>query len=120
MTSIQSTTFLPAVETQQRSSRVDVRNPLAGDPEIAQIMASLAADHPAAAEALRMTLKRLSTKWRGDAEHCWVKHKAPMGRYHKDNAFIARHLAVIYKSGAVNAGHLARAIPAPCQHKASA
>lgn len=88
-----------------------IRNPLAADPEVAAIVAELAAEHPEAAEALRKVLRRLSTKWRGEADGSWHKHKSPMGRYYRDNAFVARHCAVIFKSAAVNAGHLARAIP---------
>lgn len=94
-----------------RSTSPDVRNPLAHDPEVAEIMGTLAEAHPEAAEALRKALKRLAKKWRGQADECWNKHKAPMARYYADNAFIARHCSVIYKSAAVNAGHLARSIP---------
>ena len=77
-----------------RSNSAAVRNPVAADPEVAACMARLAAEHPAAAEALRACLRALSSKWRGQAEHSWRKHKGPVAAYHKANAVNARHLAL--------------------------
>lgn len=77
-----------------RSSRAAVRNPVAADPEVASIIQGLADDHPAAAEALRACLGTLSKKWRQLAQHSWEVHKAPMAAYHKANAVNARHLAL--------------------------
>lgn len=84
----------------QRSSRPDVRNPLAADPEVLAIMQQLSAQHPAAAEALRGTLRALSAKWRAQAEQSWRKHKGPMAAYHKANAVNARHLAQLLRPAA--------------------
>jgi hypothetical protein len=81
----------------QRSNRADVRNPLAADPEVLAMMQQLAAEHPAAAIALRAALKAMSAKWRVQAEHAWRKHKGPMATYHKANAVNARHLAQLLK-----------------------
>lgn len=74
-----------------RSSRADVRNPIAGDPEVAAIIASLP---PEARTALEEMLRALSKKWRVAATQSWAKHKAPMAAYHKANAINARHLAL--------------------------
>lgn len=73
-----------------RSSRAEVRNPIAGDPEVAAL---IAAASPEARALLRAVLRVLSKKWRGVAEHAWRKHKAPVAAYHKANAVNARHLA---------------------------
>jgi len=78
----------------ERSNRPDVRNPVAADPEVSALAHALAAEHPEAAEALRGMLKALCKKWRGQAEHSWLKHKAPLAAYHKANAVNARHLAL--------------------------
>ncbi len=77
-----------------RSSRSAVRNPVAADPEVAAIIQLLSDEHPAAAEALRGCLGALSKKWRLLAQHSWEVHKAPMAAYHKANAVNARHLAL--------------------------
>lgn len=74
-----------------RSNSADVRNPIAGDPEVAALIAGLS---PEARMALERVCRLLSTKWRGQAQHAWNKHKAPMAAYHKANAVNARHLAL--------------------------
>lgn len=81
----------------ERSSRHDVRNPLAADPEVIELIERLTTEHPAAAVALRGTLKALSAKWRDQAEHAWRKHKGPMAAYHKANAVNARHLSLLLR-----------------------
>lgn len=77
-----------------RSSLPGVRNPVAADPEVAALAHQLATEHPEAAEALRRMLKALSKKWRTQANHSWLKHKAPVAAYHKANAVNARHLSL--------------------------
>lgn len=74
-----------------RSSSAAVRNPIAADPEVAALIATLS---PEAKAALRAVLKVLCTKWRVQARHSWDKHKAPIAAYHKANAINARHLAL--------------------------
>lgn len=87
-----------------RSNSAAVRNPVAADPEVAACMAALAAEHPAAAEALRTCLRALAKKWRGQAEHSWRKHKGPVAAYHKANAVNARHLALSIPRSSAAAG----------------
>ena len=74
-----------------RSNREAVRNPIAGDPDVAAIVAAMP---PEARAALRDALKALSQKWRAKANHSWSRHKAPIASYHKANAVNARHLAI--------------------------
>ncbi|MDF2461783.1 MAG: hypothetical protein K0Q43_18 [Ramlibacter sp.] len=94
-----------------RSNRAEVRNPIAGDEEVAAIMRDLAVEHPAAAKALSQALRRLAVKWSGAAHKSWDKSKPPMSRYHFRNAWIAREFATEIRALGVNALHLARAIP---------
>lgn len=94
---------------QARSNRIDVRNPMLGDPDVIAVLHTLCIEHPPAADALISILRRLAKRWRSEADEAWHCHKAPIGGYRFDNAFVARHSAVILKSMAVNAGHLARA-----------
>ena len=96
--------------TVNRSTRPDVRNPLAGDPEVAAIVAELMAEHPEAAEALRLVLRRLAVKWRAEAQKAWDKHKSPIGRYNRVEALDAWDMAVRLKAATVYSGHLARMI----------
>lgn len=95
----------------ERSSSAAVRNPIAADPEVARVVGELASAHPAAARALRATLRHLAKKWQREAGEAWASHKAPIASYRFNNAAAARHCAVMLKSSAVNAGHLARSIP---------
>lgn len=107
-------TLLPiaqAARMTDRSSRADVRNPIAGDPEVAAILQQLVAEHPAAAKALSRALRRLAVKWSGTAQKSWDKSKPPMSRYHFRNAWLAREFAAEVRALGVNALHLARAIP---------
>lgn len=85
----------------QRSNRADVRNPIAGDAEVAEIVAVLVREHPAAGVALERVLRRLSAKWRDQADKAWGAHKGPMAAYHKANAVNARHLALALRGAPV-------------------
>lgn len=75
----------------ERSNRAEVRNPVAADPEVAAIIAALS---PEAKAAMRDCLVVLSRRWRAQAEQAWRKHKPPMAAYWKVNAVNARHLAL--------------------------
>lgn len=77
-----------------RSSRTEVRNPVAADPVVAEIVLALPDE---ASEALEACLRALSARWRDQGNRSWAKHKAPMAAYHKANAINARHLAVALK-----------------------
>lgn len=81
--------------SKERSNSAAVRNPIAHDPEVAAL---IRAASPEARELLRAICSRLSTKWRGLAQHSWDKHKAPVAAYHKGNAVNARHLALALRS----------------------
>lgn len=78
-----------------RSNRADVRNPIAGDPDVA---AEIAKCPPEARECLRNVLSLLSKKWRVKAEHSWQTRKPPLAAYHKANAVNARHLALAMRT----------------------
>ncbi len=73
-----------------RSTSAAVRNPIASDPRVADLVSAL---HPGERAALREFLLILSRSWRVKAEHSWRTHKPPMAAYWKQNAVNARHLA---------------------------
>lgn len=74
-----------------RSNSAAVRNPIAGDPEVAAIIERLS---PEARAGMIDVLTALQKRWRQQAQKAWLKHKAPMAAYHKANAVNARHLAL--------------------------
>jgi hypothetical protein len=76
-----------------RSNRPDVRNPMVALPEV-QAIALLPRE---ARVALRTALLAISRTSRAKAEALWLKSKPPMAAY--------------WKAKAVDAQHLARAIP---------
>jgi len=71
-----------------------VRNPIAGDPEIAEIMKTLQGDHPEAAEALRHSLKRMGDLFRTKGAGMLKKRKYMNHGYWMVNAVYARHIAL--------------------------
>lgn len=73
-----------------RSNRADVRNPMLMLPEV-QAIAELPADSQA---ALRKALQAISEACRARGNEAWRKHKPPMAAYWKANAVNARHLAL--------------------------
>lgn len=74
-----------------RSNSAAVRNPIAAIPEVAAGVRDLS---PAARTELRSFLKLMSKDFRERGNHAWRKHKPPMAAYWKQNAVIARHLAL--------------------------
>jgi uncharacterized membrane protein len=84
-----------------RSNRPEVRNPMLAIPEV-QVIASLP---PVAREALRAALLAISNACRERGNEAWRKHKPPMAAY--------------WKANAVNARHLARAIPRDRDHRSA-
>lgn len=78
-----------------RSSRMDVRNPILG---LAAFQAIRSLPEPTR-EALRSLLLDLSADSRARADKCWKTHKAPMALY--------------WKCVAVYTGHIARALRVP-------
>lgn len=77
-----------------RSNSAAVRNPIAADPEVCQVLKEMT---PEGREILRRLLTKLSKSWRAKAEQSWKKHKPPMAAYWKQNAVNARHLALALK-----------------------
>ncbi|MFT3819861.1 MAG: hypothetical protein QM750_19985 [Rubrivivax sp.] len=82
-----------------RRARDDVRNPVASDPDVTGIIATLT---PEARAALHDVLRILSRKWRTEAKHSWDTHKAAMAVYKKVNSVNARHLALALRSASGN------------------
>jgi hypothetical protein len=74
-----------------RSNTAAVRNPIAASVAVARRAARLS---PEARAELAGFLSDLSRHFRPIAERSWRKHKAPMAAYWKQNAVIARHLAL--------------------------
>ncbi|NVM91125.1 hypothetical protein FHT32_004789 [Variovorax sp. SG517] len=93
----------------ERSNRIEVRNPLLAEPNLMKEWLELRSSHPEAAAALQRMLMRLSKSWRIKAQQTWERHKAPMARYQRRNADIALDLAVTLKAAGVYARHLASA-----------
>lgn len=90
-----------------RSNLPEVRNPIIGDPDVTAGWLELRAKHPEAAAALQLWLRKLSKRWRTQANETWENSKAPMGRYQRKNADTALDLAVLMKAAGVYARHLA-------------
>lgn len=78
-----------------RSSRADVRNPVASLSSAQQLRAL----DPAARAALRAVLLDLAADARGRADKCWRTHKAPMAVYWKCVAVYAGHIARLLREG---------------------
>lgn len=76
-------------EANLRSNSKEVRNPMLTIPEV-QAFAELPPD---AAQALRNALVGASKVFRVRANEAWKRHKAPIAAYWKASAVNARHLA---------------------------
>lgn len=72
-----------------RSILPEVRNPMLAIPEVQAI--ALLPDE--ARKALRCALLAVSDSCRAKGNEAWKKHKPPMAAYWKANAVNARHLA---------------------------
>jgi hypothetical protein len=77
---------------ERRSSRIDVRNPMAKLDEVRREWEALPIE---AKRALVRMLRALSKDWHARGDKSWATKKSPMAAYWKGNAVNARHLALI-------------------------
>lgn len=77
-----------------RSNTAAVRNPIAAIPDVAALVRTMS---PEARNELRLLLKAMSKDFRARGDHAWRTRKPPMAAYWKQNAVIARHLALALK-----------------------